>query len=57
MLHIWLILCFLEALQNNIESLPEVERAFVHVDYGQLNIYCSLLTNDFLIAVSILLLF
>ncbi|KAI1711289.1 cation efflux family domain-containing protein [Ditylenchus destructor] len=22
-----------EALQNNIESLPEVERAFVHVDY------------------------
>lgn len=22
-----------EKLQNNIESLPEVERAFVHVDY------------------------
>lgn len=22
-----------EALQNNIESLPDVERAFVHVDY------------------------
>ena len=22
-----------EALQNNIESLPEVERAFVHCDY------------------------
>jgi divalent metal cation (Fe/Co/Zn/Cd) transporter len=23
-----------EALQNNIESLPDVERAFVHVDYN-----------------------
>lgn len=22
-----------EALQNSIESLPDVERAFVHVDY------------------------